>query len=459
MSQVRSINPADGNTVWQGDSATAEQVAQAIASAASAWPAWSLLPIVERAAVLQRFKEAASARVVELADMIRLETGKTRSDALGEAKLLPAKIDTTLEAWAQRCATRRGEGSPVTATRYDALGVVAVLGPFNFPMHLPNGHVAPALLAGNAVVFKPSEKTPGSGALYASLWADAGLPAGLLHVVQGDREVATAVVDHSAVSAVLFTGSYRAGQALSRRLADRPEVLLALEMGGNNALVVHDPGDITAAAKVAALSAFASSGQRCTCARRIVVTDGPWAQPFVDALASEARRMTVGAGDAEPEPALGPVISVEQGRVVQASQERMMGAGCGVLVRLAKQGDNDAMLSPGLLDATGVALEDEETFGPLSVVVRVRDYESALREANRTRYGLSASLLCKDRVVWERFCAGVRAGVVNWNLPTTGASGKLAFGGIGRSGNHRPAGFHSVDYCAFAKASMEKDAL
>lgn len=457
---IKSINPADGSVVWEGPAATQHQVDAAMAAASAALPGWRDTSFDDRVAALRRFAEVAAGRIEDVAQVISRETGKTLWESRTEAKLLGAKVDATLEAWGQR----RGEatlamGAATAVTRYAPIGVMVILGPFNFPAHLPNGHAVPALLAGNTVVFKPSEKTPGTGELFVELWEKAGLPAGVLQVVQGGRETAQQLVNHVETAGVLFTGSYRAGQAISRALADRPEVILALEMGGNNPLVVHDPEDPDAAAHQAVMSAFVTSGQRCTCARRVLVTDGPWAEPFIAKFIAKSRRLVVGVATDEPEPFMGPVVSAEQGEHVQAVQREMIAAGCKVLLELKTINGNHALLSPGVLEATGVPLGDTECFGPLTTIRRVQDLGAAIAEANATKYGLSASILTRHRAGYDTFRSKVRAGLINWNGPTTGASGKLPFGGVGRSGNHRPAGSFSVDYCAYPVASVENETL
>ncbi len=471
--QIESINPADQSVVWTGPSATAEQVAQAVSRANAAQPSWAATPLDERVAVLRRFAEAAAAQVEDVAALISAETGKTMWESRGEAKLLGAKVDATLAAWEQRCGAEAfSMGATTALTRYAPHGVMVVLGPFNFPAHLPNGHAVPALLAGNAVVFKPSEKTPGTGEKLVALFHEAGVPADVIQCVQGARDVAESLTHHPHIHGVLFTGSYPAGRSINQALASRPEVIVALEMGGNNPLVVHDPaphgtspGDaafdeaIDTAAYHAVVSAFVTAGQRCTCARRIIVTDGPWAQPFVDRLVERAQGLRVGLPGDDPEPFYGPVISERQGHEVLKTQREWMARGAEALLPAASLRSNPALISPGVLDATGVELPDSECFGPLTTVARVPDLGTAIAKANATRYGLSAALVSHCAQSWERFHTGVRAGIINWNGPTTGASGKLPFGGVGRSGNHRPAGSFSVDYCAYPVACLEPEAL
>ncbi|MEM1445429.1 MAG: succinylglutamate-semialdehyde dehydrogenase [Planctomycetota bacterium] len=457
-----AINPANGQAVWTGQAATTPQAAAVVASGHRAFATWSATPIEHRIELLRKFAELCGQRVEDVAQTISAETGKTLWESRGEAKLLGAKVDATLAAWEQRCATSSfAMGDNQAVTRYAPHGVMVVLGPFNFPAHLPNGHAVPALLAGNTVVFKPSEKTPGTGELLVSLFHEAGFPDDVVQVVQGARETAEALILCRETAGVLFTGSYAAGRAINQAISSRPEVIVALEMGGNNPLVVHDVPDdqIDAAAYHAVVSAFVTSGQRCTCARRILVTDGPWADPFVERFLERVDALQVGLPTDDPEPFYGPVISEAQGQVVLRTFEDLVQKGTKPLRDARMINSNAALLSPAVLDATGVALPDAECFGPITTIRRVADLDEAITEANKTRYGLAASLLSQSEDAWNEFVKRVRAGILNRNGPTTGASGKLPFGGVGRSGNHRPAGFYSVDYCAFPVGCIEASAL
>ena len=347
-----------------------------------------------------------------------------------------------------------------SATRYKPHGVIAVFGPFNFPAHLPNGHIVPALLAGNTVVFKPSEAAPLVGQVMVECWQAAKLPPGVINLIQGGRETGELLASHPGIDGIFFTGSFAAGSAINQTLAADPGKILALEMGGNNPLVVHKVSNLDAAAYTIVQSAYVTAGQRCTCARRLIVPDGPHVNPLLDRLGHMTRSIRVGRYTDEPEPFIGPVISDAAAEKILAAQGELRSRGGKVLVELKSPGPRLAMLSPGLIDTTDVKdRADTEVFGPLLQVIRVRDFDAAIREANNTRYGLAAGLLSDDRELWHRFLRKIRAGVVNWNRPTTGASGALPFGGVGRSGNHRPSGYFAADYCSYPVASMESEEL
>ncbi|MGH8481306.1 MAG: succinylglutamate-semialdehyde dehydrogenase, partial [Nevskiaceae bacterium] len=414
-------------------------------------------PVAEREALARRFGQELERAQEPLAEAIARETGKVLWDARGEAASTLNKIDISVRAWQARTGVSE---APVPGgagiVRHKPHGVVAVFGPYNFPAHLPNGHIVPALLAGNTVVFKPSELTPRVAEEYVRLWERAGLPAGVLNLLQGERATGEAVAAHAELDGLFFTGSPRVGQLLHRQFAEHPGKILALEMGGNNPLVVGTVADTRAAVHEIVQSAFLSSGQRCTCARRLFVPRGGAGDALVEALATATGRIRVGAWNDEPAPFMGPLISPAAAEALLAAQRRLGDLGGRVVVAARQFERGAAFVSPGLIDVSGVAeLPDEEYFGPLLSLVRTDSLEDAIRRANATRYGLSAGLLSDRREDWELFFRRIRAGVVNWNRQTTGASSAAPFGGVGASGNHRPSAFYAADYCAYPVASVE----
>jgi succinylglutamic semialdehyde dehydrogenase len=291
-------------------------------------------------------------------------------------------------------------------------------------------------------------------------WQQAGLPAGVLNLVQGGREVGQTLSTHPQVDGLFFTGSSAAGKALHRAFADHPQKILALEMGGNNPLIVSEVDNVRAAAYLTILSAYFSSGQRCSCARRLILIDNEESDLFLGELVEMISGVSFGFYDDQPQPFMGTVISQEMGRRLLQAQAEIIQQQGQPLVKMQSHRDCDALVSPGLIDVTEVAnRSDEELFGPLLHVVRVKDFEAAITEANDTAYGLSAGLLSSNRELYEEFIHRIRAGVVNWNRQTTGASGKLPFGGCGLSGNHRPSAYFAADYCSFPTASLESDQL
>ena len=453
MSTFSSVNPATGETVWSGPAAGPAEVDRAVSAARAAFPAWAQRSVPEREAVLRAFAAQLTAGKDAFAHAISREVGKPHWEALTEVQSMIGKIEISIEAHAKRCAEFK---NTLGVTRFKPHGVVAVLGPFNFPGHLPNGHIVPALLAGNTVVFKPSEFAPAVAALTAQSWAAAGLPVGVLTVVQGGRDTGVALAGHAGLDGLFFTGSARAGLALGELFAKTPEKILALEMGGNNPLVVHRAADLRAAALLTVQSAYLSAGQRCTCARRLIVPTGDEGDRFIAQLVDTLCTVRVGASTERPEPFMGPVISEAAAERLLAAQKNLITRGARVLVEMTHLRACSGLLSPGLLDVTAVAhRDDEEFFGPLLQLVRVADFAAAIREANATAYGLAAGLISDDAALYAEFFAGVRAGLINWNQQLTGASSGAPFGGVGRSGNHRPSAYLAADYCSYPVASIE----
>lgn len=451
-----SFEPATGTELWTG---TEGDVDAAVAAARQAWPGWAAKPLAVRIETMRRFANAVRGKLDDFADLIARETGKPLWEARTEAEAVINKVDISVSAYADRTAQRRLEGAlgSKVAVRHKPHGVLAVLGPYNFPAHLPNGHIVPALIAGNAVVFKPSEKTPAVGEFLTRLYHEAGVPEDVVQCVQGGPEVGKALAAHGDLDGMLFTGSARAGLALHSQFAETPNKILALEMGGNNPLVVWDSTDVAAAATIAVQSAFMSAGQRCTAARRLIVKDGAH-EPLVEAIAKLADRIVVDHPHANPVPFMGPVIDNAAADQLQDAFLELSGRGGRVIRRLDRPNEDLPFLTPAIIDVTEVELRpDAELFGPVLQVIRVPDFESALAEANATRYGLAASLIGGNPELYDRFWANVRAGVINWNKPTNGAPSNAPFGGIGLSGNHRPSAYYAADYCAYPVTSSESE--
>lgn len=452
MSKLISTDPSSGTLVWEGESHTPEQVHAAVAQARAAFEGWAATPLARRIGVARDFAQRLKARSAQLGRDIAREAGKVLWDANTEVASMIGKIEVSITAQAERAGSR--DANAVfgrTVLRHRPHGVMAVLGPYNFPGHLPNGQIVPALLAGNSVVFKPSEHAPLIGQHMAECWAEAGLPAGVFNLVQGGRETGAALVEAD-IDGLLFTGSAAAGAHFRKIFADRPHVILALELGGNNPLIAWD-GDPAAAASVIAHSAYMSGGQRCSDARRLIVKEGREGDQVLEAVIAFADRLKIGAWDETPEPFMSCLISDAAANDARARAAALGGKVLRPFEKIA--GRRDAFVTPGMIDVTGLTVPDEEIFAPLLQVTRVPDFEAAIRAANDTRYGLTAGLITNDDVLWERFLDRARAGVVNRNRPTSGAGATNPFGGVGDSGNHRPAGYYMADHVAYPVASFE----
>ena len=451
-----SLSPADGSVVWRGTEAASVDVDEAINAGRASFASWRGAPIEDRIAMVLRFAKLVEANKSEMARLISRETGKPLWDAATEAAAMISKADLAVKGYAERTPRKETKAGAFTARiSHHPHGIMAVLGPFNFPGHLPNGHIMPALIAGNTVIFKPSEQTPAVAEFTVRLWQQAGAPSGVINLVQGARAPAEQLVASDKVSGVLFTGGVPAGRAIHAALAGRPEKIVALELGGNNPLVVWNAKDVEAAARLIVKSAYISSGQRCTCARRLIIPAGPSGEHVLAALIRLMEKIIVGAPDADPQPFIGPLISEKAASAVLSEQESWIKAGGAPLRPCQRLDLGAAYLSPGLIDVTAMpGRKDEEVFGPLLQVIRVADFDAAIAEANTTNFGLAAGLISDETGLFDKFASEVRAGVLNWNRQTTGASGAAPFGGVGRSGNHRAAGFYAADYAAWPMASL-----
>lgn len=462
MRELVSTDPCTGAVVWRGPVSDAAAVDAAVARARTAQPAWEARPIEERIEILRAYAARVKARAEDVARLISRETGKPLWETRTEAASVAAKVEISITAQADRAGETLIDANGVTqAVRHRAHGVLAVLGPYNFPAHLPNGHIVPALLAGNSVVFKPSELAPATAQLTGELWREAGLPEGVLEIVQGDGETGKALASHPGNNGLLFTGSSTTGKLLARQFAETPGRILALEMGGNNPLLVWDlPADgIDAAVALIVQSGWLSAGQRCTCARRLIVQES-LADTLIPRIAETLDRLIVGAPFDEPHPFMGPVVDNRAADMVERRVADLLALGGQPIRPLIRRAPDRPFLTPTLIDMTGIEdAPDEEIFGPVVQLYRETDFDAAVARANATRFGLSAAMLGGTRALFDSFRARTRAGVVNWNRPTNGASSAQPFGGAGDSGNLRPSAYYAADYCAWPVAGMEAAAI
>jgi len=456
-----SLNPVTQEVIWSGRGASAAQVDAAVAAARQAFAAWATRSLDERISVLEAFAVSLKEHADELARCIGEETGKPLWESATEVTSMVNKVAISIQSYRERTGEKSGPLGDATAVlRHKPHGVVAVFGPYNFPGHLPNGHIVPALLAGNAVVFKPSELTPKVAELTVKCWIEAGLPAGVLNLLQGARETGIALAAHTGIDGLFFTGSSRTGNALHQQFAGRPDKILALEMGGNNPLIVDQVQDVEAAVYTVIQSAFISAGQRCTCARRLLVPEGAWGDTFLTRLVEVSATIQVGAFDQQPAPFMGSVISLAAAQALLDAQEHLLATGAVALLEMTQPAAQSALLTPGILDVSDVAdRPDEELFGPLLQVIRYADFDAAIVEANATQYGLAAGLLSDSQARYQQFWLQSRAGIVNWNKQLTGAASSAPFGGVGASGNHRASAYYAADYCAYPVASLEAEQL
>ena len=449
-----SCEPATGKELWRAEASDIDACVQA---ARHAWPEWASRPLANRIELLRRFANEVRKAGDEFAELIAREAGKPLWEARTEVDAVVNKVEISVNAYAERTGKKKLDSAlqGTAAVRHKPHGVMVVLGPYNFPAHLPNGHIVPALIAGNTIVFKPSEKTPAVGEFLVKCFHQAGIPEGAVQLAIGGVEEGKALVGHKDIDGVLFTGSVQAGIAINRTLATNPAKIVALEMGGNNPIVVIDTPLLSDAAVLIVQSAFTTAGQRCTAARRLIVLDHLF-EPLMQELLMLTRRLIIGEPFAEPAPFMGPVIDNPTAEALLNSFVHLISHGGKTLLNMRRTDENLPFLTPGIIDTTDMPERpDVELFGPLLQVIRVKDFDAAIAEANNTRFGLSASLIGGTPHDFDRFWANVRAGIINWNRPTNGASSAAPFGGVGLSGNHRPAAYYAADYCAYPVASTE----
>lgn len=457
--EIVTLSPADQSDVVGRHKISVNAVDEAVKAAADAFPAWRALARSEREALLRRYQDVLRKYEDELATTISREVGKPLWDARGEAKALPAKVDLMLGRGAE--PTRDYELESVSGrVNFRPYGVMAVVGPFNFPVHLPNGQIVPALLHGNTVVFKPSDKTPNAAVIMARCFEEAGFPKGVFNLVQGEVDGAKALVAHDQVDGILFTGSAAVGKAILRTNAENPGKMIALELGGKNASIVLDDADLEHTRRQIAFAAFASGGQRCTATSRVFATPGI-IDALSEALADAARQIKVGHPLSDGV-FMGPMVAKDARDAFLSALADAKAGGYEALVEsepLSPQGKEGWYVSPSVYRAKSsdvdiVGYTRDELFGPNVAIYPVKDLDEAIELTNSTRYGLAAGVFTADKSKFEYAAERLRIGVLNWNRSSAGASGSLPFGGVGDSGNNRPAGISAGQFCAWPQSTL-----
>ncbi|MFK8137475.1 MAG: succinylglutamate-semialdehyde dehydrogenase [Bdellovibrionales bacterium] len=459
-----NYSPSDKSDLIGEFSASNDHVADAVDAAKIAFKSWSKLSVDERAVYLNRLKEIYLSSKAEVAKAISRETGKIEWEALGEAGALAGKIDITINASMDLIKEIEIENAlPGVTGRilYKPRGVMAVLGPFNFPGHLPNGHFVPALLTGNTVVFKPSELTPLTGQLLAEMIEEAGFPTGVFNMVQGGGDVGKRLVKSDNVDGVLFTGSYETGLKIKQDTASHYWKMAALEMGGKNSSIIWEDTDMDKAVYENVFGSFASSGQRCSCTSRIIVHDSIHEQ-FVERFHMTAKKIKIGHWSKEN--FMGPVINDSSVERVLRFQQIAQREGAENLMRakhIEPDGFNGSYVTPSInlvkeVDQSSV-FQTEEIFGPSVAIFKASEIDEAIDIANATKYGLSSAVFSKDRNIYEKVRDNLDVGLINWNRASCGASSKLPFGGRKKSGNGYPSAHFAVYYCTEPLACLEDE--
>ena len=451
---IVSYEPATGAELWRG---RISDVGDVVGRGRRAWPAWAAQPLATRMELMRRFANELRKETDRLSGIVARETGKPLWEARAEVEGVVARVETSIRAYAERTSQRKLDNAMqgTSAVRHKPHGVLAVIGPFCSPVQTPANNIIPALIAGNVIVFKPSEKAPASGEALVRCFHRAGISAAIVQMITGGPAEGQALVANDGIDGVLFTGSAHTGISINRKLAARPDKIVSLQMGGNNPIVVWDTPKLTDAAVLIVQSAFGGTGQRATSARRLIVKSSLY-EGLIAETKALADRVIFGAPFDEPAPFMGPVIDNSAADGLTESFLYLMSNGGKAIKHLVRPDDKLPFLSPAIIDTTAMKdRPDVELFGPILQVIRVDDFDQAIAEANATRFGLVSTLIGGTPQDYNRFWANVRAGTVNWNRPTTSEMPGAPLGGVGLSGNHRPGSYYAADYCAYPVASAE----
>ncbi len=458
-------SPADFSDVVATVKFSYRAVDEAVGAARIAWKSWKRTSFSERADLLKKYQVALKSHELVLAQAMVREVGKPLWEAKQEVATMVNKVDITLTDSMKLVADVElpniMEGTRGTS-RHRPLGVMAVVGPFNFPGHLANGHIVPALATGNTVVFKPSEKSPMVGQIMAECFHEAGFPPGVFNLLQGEKEVSRRLCVHGEVDAVLFTGSYEVGTRIKQDTLQQHWKLLALEMGGKNPAIIWEPESLEYVVHETLCSAFLTAGQRCSATSRVLVQRKHYDE-FIKRFHERAKNFKI--GHPSEDPFMGPLIdesSVDRflkfiGISKREGFETLMR---GKALELEKRGN---YVTPTISIAERQSVEaarksvytQTELFAPNVAIVGVDDLEEAIELANVTEYGLVASVFTSQRELFLRAYDELDFGLINWNKMSIGASSKLPFGGFKKSGNHFPTAVTATLYCTAPVASLE----
>lgn len=457
-----SISPSDLSDEIMTVDYKFDHVEKACLAARKAFLPWANRPIEERKEFLLRLKEVYLAHKEEMALVIARETGKPLWEARTEAQALAAKIDITLTHSVRLIEEQRYQNALPGVDgviHYKPRGAMAVVGPFNFPAHLPNGHIIPSLLVGNTIVFKPSDKTPAVGQLMAELFAKAEFPEGVFNLVQGQGDTGRKVVLSENIEGVLFTGSYEVGLRIKQETMHHFWKILALEMGGKNATIVWDDADMDKALYETLLGAYFTAGQRCSCTSRLILHKNI-KDKFLERFYEASKKIKIGHWSQE-DAFMGPLISADSVEKYIRFQEIAKRENAESLMRgKVLEGDYKGYYVTPSINVVQEhnpesIYQKSEIFGPNVAVYTVEDFDEALKVVNSSSFGLVMAIFTQQRELYEAAWKKARVGLVNWNRTTNGASSRLPFGGMGKSGNDRPSGDFAIQYCSVPVASLE----
>lgn len=449
-----NLNPANTDDVLGTVRlSTRDEARRAVESAAEAFRGWRATPAPQRGRIVARFARLLEDDRENLAKILTAEEGKTLAESKGE-------IQRAINV-AEFCAgeSRRMNGETIQSelpanfayTIKQPHGVVACVTPWNFPVAIPVWKIAPALVAGNAVVFKPATVTPATAVRLTELFAEAGIPKGVLNLILGSgSEAGDEIVGHAAVRAVSFTGSNGVGLKLYEQCSRRG-AKVQCEMGGKNPVVVLEDADLELAVESTAQGAFGSTGQRCTATSRAIVVD-EIANEFVERMIARAGSLRIGDGT-DPQTEVGPLVDSNQFesvlRYINIGREDGAELACGGAVADGEGLDKGYFVKPTVFAnvTPEMRIAREEIFGPVLSILRVKDFDEAMRVANDSEYGLSSSIFSNDATRIFRFVEEIETGMTHVNSPTTGGEAHIPFGGSKATGiGEREQGSTALDF-------------
>lgn len=438
-----------------------EHIDRSCLAAKAAFLKWAHLPMEKRIEYMNRLKEVYQSNSEKIALAISREMGKPLWESKTEANAMIGKISITIEHSLQLVKDEKIQNIQADVDgwiRHKPRGVMAVVGPFNFPGHLPNGHIVPALLTGNTVVFKPSDKTPYTGQIMAEMFQEAGFPPGVFNLIQGQGETGKRLVESEYVDGILFTGSYEVGLKIKQSTLHHHWKILALEMGGKNCTVVWKDADLEQAVYETLIGSFLTTGQRCSGTSKVILHKDI-KDKFIENFYESAKKIQVGHWSEKP--FMGPLIDSQSVEKYLRFQEIAKREGAeslmrGKTLRLDKEG---YYVTPSInivskFDAKSV-YQQHEIFGPNVAFLATDDFDEALQIQNSSGFGLSMAIFSQDDELYKKALIEARVGLLNWNRTTNGASSRLPFGGMGKSGNDRPSAHFAVNYCTIPVSSLE----
>lgn len=458
---LRDTSPADLDDQIMTVPFRRDNVEEACAAARDAYPLWATLPMETRCSYLLKLKDIYNQNIDQMAQLISRDSGKPLWEGINEARNLGSKIDVTIKHSLNLIKEERIENAIPGVDgviRYRSRGVMAVIGPFNFPAHLPNGQIIPALIAGNTVVFKPSEHTPAVGQFMAELFEKANFPAGVFNLVQGDGGTGNILVRSHNVDGILFVGSYDVGLKIKEATLTHSWKILALEMGGKNSTVVWDDADLDKSIHETLIGAFMSSGQRCSGTSRIILHP-KIADEFITKFHKAAKKLAIGHWSENPfmgalinQQAVDSYLRFQQIALREGAEKIMRGK----VLELKHKG---FYVSPSIYLVNKHNPESFyqkcEIFGPNVAVYITDDFDVAMGIANSSGFGLAMALFTRRVDLYKQAQFKARVGLLNWNRTTNGSSARMPFGGMGKSGNDRPSSHFSIQYCTIPVASLE----